>query len=64
MHHRYYKNNKRAGLVLTIRPESEIEEMTNEVSTIKRISDNIRSQNHEYLNKLNTIYGLMTLRAV
>lgn len=50
-----------SGVVLTIRPESEIEQMTNEVSTIKTISDNIRSQNHEYLNKLNTIYGLMIL---
>ncbi len=50
-----------SGVVLTIRPESEIGQMTNEVSTIKTISDNIRSQNHEYLNKLNTIYGLMIL---
>ncbi|KAB7707273.1 GHKL domain-containing protein [Bacillus aerolatus] len=50
-----------SGAVLTIRPESEIEQMTNEVSKIKSISDNIRAQNHEYLNKLNTIYGLITL---
>ncbi|WP_378580757.1 ATP-binding protein [Neobacillus sp. GCM10023253] len=50
-----------SGAVLTIRPVSEIEEITNEVTQIKSISDNIRAQNHEYLNKLNTIYGLITL---
>jgi two-component system, CitB family, sensor kinase len=50
-----------SGAVLTIRPTSEIEQLKNEVSQIKTISDNIRAQNHEYLNKLNTIYGLITL---
>lgn len=50
-----------SGAVLTIRPISEIEQLKNEVSQIKSISDNIRAQNHEYLNKLNTIYGLITL---
>ncbi|WP_028390259.1 MULTISPECIES: sensor histidine kinase [Bacillaceae] len=50
-----------SGAVLTIRPTSEIEQITEEISKIKSISDNIRAQNHEYLNKLNTIYGLITL---
>lgn len=50
-----------SGAVLTIRPTSEIEQLTNEVSQIKSISDNIRAQNHEYLNRLNTIYGLISL---
>ncbi|MFJ7827888.1 ATP-binding protein [Psychrobacillus sp. NPDC096623] len=50
-----------SGAVLTIRPVSEIEEIIDELSTIKGISDNMRAQNHEYLNKLNTIYGLITL---
>lgn len=49
------------GAVFTIRPASEIEEIKEELSTIKGISDNMRAQNHEYLNKLNTIYGLITL---
>jgi two-component system, CitB family, sensor kinase len=49
------------GAVLTIRPTSEIEQLTNEVLQIKNISDNIRAQNHEYLNRLNTIYGLLSL---
>ncbi|MEI4770119.1 sensor histidine kinase [Psychrobacillus sp. FJAT-51614] len=54
-------NEQASGAVLTIRPASEIEEIKDELSTIKGISDNMRAQNHEYLNKLNTIYGLITL---
>ncbi|MFJ7734761.1 ATP-binding protein [Lysinibacillus sp. NPDC097287] len=50
-----------SGVVLTIRPTSEIEQLTKEVSQIKSISDNIRAQNHGYLNRLNTIYGLISL---
>lgn len=49
------------GVVLTIRPVSEIEEILDGVSKIQNVSDHIRAQNHEYLNKLNTIYGLITL---
>lgn len=50
-----------SGAVLTIRPTSEIEQLSNEVLEIKGISDSIRAQNHEYLNRLNTIYGLIAL---
>lgn len=49
------------GAVLTIRPVSEIEEIIDQVSKVQNVSDHIRAQNHEYLNKLNTIYGLITL---
>ncbi|WP_050183095.1 ATP-binding protein [Domibacillus robiginosus] len=54
-------NNQTKGAVLTIRPVSEIEKIEEEMSAVKSITDNIRAQNHEYLNKLNTIYGLMVL---
>ncbi|WP_375709584.1 ATP-binding protein [Geobacillus subterraneus] len=50
------------GVVMTVRTASEVERLTNEVSKIKAISDNIRAQNHEYLNKLNVIYGLLCLK--
>ncbi|WP_251028119.1 MULTISPECIES: sensor histidine kinase [unclassified Bacillus (in: firmicutes)] len=49
------------GAVLTIRPVSEIEEIIDEISKVQNVSDHIRAQNHEYLNRLNTIYGLITL---
>ncbi|MER2090971.1 MAG: sensor histidine kinase [Sporosarcina sp.] len=50
------------GIVLTIRNVSEIEQLTEEFSKIKMFSENMRAQNHEFLNKLNTIYGLLTLK--
>ncbi|MBM7652137.1 ATP-binding protein [Neobacillus cucumis] len=49
------------GVVLTIRTEFEIEQLFNEVSKIKSYSENIRALNHEFLNKLNTIYGLLCI---
>lgn len=50
-----------AGVVLTIRTEFEIEQLFDEVSKIKSYSENIRALNHEFLNKLNTIYGLLSI---
>lgn len=55
------ENERIRGAVLTIRPVSEIEDIIDEVSRVQNVSDHFRSQNHEYLNKLNTIYGLITL---
>lgn len=56
------KQNEVKGIVLTIRTISEIEQLTTEVSKIKTFSENMRAQNHEFLNKLNTIYGLLILK--
>ncbi|MCM3727035.1 sensor histidine kinase [Neobacillus cucumis] len=50
-----------AGVVLTIRTEFEIEQLFDEVTKIKSYSENIRALNHEFLNKLNTIYGLLSI---
>jgi two-component system, CitB family, sensor kinase len=55
------QQDKLMGVVITIRAVSEIEQLTDEVSQIKTYSENMRAQNHEYLNRLNTIYGLMSL---
>lgn len=54
--------NNIMGVVLTIRTVSEVEQLTEEFSKIKTFSENMRAQNHEFLNKLNTIYGLLTLK--
>ncbi|WP_284645841.1 ATP-binding protein [Paenibacillus silviterrae] len=53
--------HRAVGAVFTLYTESEIEKLTDEFSKIKAFSDNMRAQTHEYLNKLNTIYGLLTL---
>ena len=49
------------GTVFSFRPVSEIEQLTEEFARIKSFSDNMRAQNHEFLNKLNLIYGLLKL---
>jgi two-component system, CitB family, sensor kinase len=56
------KQDEVGGVVLTIRSVSEIEQLTEEFSKIKNFSENMRAQNHEFLNKLNTIYGLLVLQ--
>lgn len=55
-------HNQIKGVVFTFRPESEIEQLTEEITKISSFSDNMRAQNHEYLNRLNTIYGLLMLK--
>lgn len=55
-------HNRVKGIVLTIRPLSEIKQLTNEFSKINEFTENMRAQNHEFLNKLNTIYGLLMLQ--
>lgn len=54
-------DNRVRGVVFTFRPESEIEQLTEEITKISSFSDNMRAQHHEYLNRLNTIYGLILL---
>jgi two-component system, CitB family, sensor kinase len=54
--------DKAIGTVITIRTVSEIEQLTDEVTKITAYSEHMRAQNHEYLNKLNTIYGLISLQ--
>jgi two-component system CitB family sensor kinase len=54
--------NEVRGVVFTFRPESEIEQLTEEITKISSFSDNMRAQNHEYLNRLNTLYGLLKLK--
>ncbi|MBU8905997.1 ATP-binding protein [Desertibacillus haloalkaliphilus] len=54
-------HNELQGIVFTFRPVSEIEQLKKEFSEMKVHTDNMRAQNHEFLNKLNTIYGLLKL---
>jgi two-component system CitB family sensor kinase len=56
------QNHTVKGAVFTFRPESEIAQLTDEFTKIKVFSENMRSLNHEYLNRLNTIYGLLNLK--
>lgn len=57
----FLKNGQTEGVVLTARPMSEVEKLAEELSQMKAFSENMRAQNHEFLNKLNTLYGLLRL---
>lgn len=50
-----------SGFVLTIRPFSEVEDLANELIEVQQHANHIRAQTHEYLNKLNTLNGLLLL---
>ncbi|PTL39134.1 ATP-binding protein [Alkalicoccus saliphilus] len=49
------------GIVLTLRSLKDVESYAREFSQIKEYKENMRVTNHEHLNKLNTIYGLLKL---
>lgn len=55
------QNREFDGAVLTVRPVSEVEKLNKKLSRMKEFSENMRAQNHEFLNKLNTLYGLLRL---
>lgn len=55
------QNSEIDGAVLTVRPVSEVEKLNKKLSRMKEFSENMRAQNHEFLNKLNTLYGLLRL---
>lgn len=55
------QNKEVDGAVLTVRPVSEVEKLNKKLSQMKEFSENMRAQNHEFLNKLNTLYGLLRL---
>lgn len=50
------------GVVSSFRDKSEMMQMANTLSDIQRYSDSLRSQNHEYLNKLYALSGYLHLR--
>ncbi|KSU80977.1 ATPase [Fictibacillus enclensis] len=49
------------GVVASFRDKTEIEQMVNTLSEVKQYSDDLRSQTHEYTNKLYVLYGLLQL---
>ncbi|SDH40452.1 two-component system, CitB family, sensor histidine kinase CitS [Alteribacillus persepolensis] len=56
-----FDNNQIVGVVSTFRDKTEMMEMANTLSDIKRYSDDLRSQNHEYTNKLYALSGYLHL---
>jgi two-component system CitB family sensor kinase len=56
-----YQDDELKGVVFIFHPFSELKQVIDEVSKIKLFTENMRAQNHEFQNKLNTIYGLFKL---
>lgn len=57
------KNDKNQviGQVINFRDMTEVKKMAEELTGIKKMTWSLRAQNHEFMNKLHTISGLMQL---
>ncbi|MFK9090315.1 ATP-binding protein [Bacillus salipaludis] len=49
------------GVVASFRDKTEIEQMLNTISEVKRYSEDLRAQTHEFTNKLYVLLGLLQL---
>lgn len=59
-----FLNKKIVGAVSTFRSRTEILNLSEELSKVKKYTDALRAQTHEFSNKLNTISGLLQLHQV
>ncbi|MFP7170293.1 sensor histidine kinase [Terribacillus sp. 7520-G] len=50
------------GVVFTLRPETEVIDVSETIAKMKQQADQMRASNHEFMNKLNTLYGLIRLQ--
>ena len=55
------EGNKEVGTVITFRDKTEMKEMINTLSEVKKYSEDLRAQAHEFTNKLYVISGLLQL---
>ncbi len=53
--------NQILGLVITFEDLTEVRKMAEELTGIKKMAWSLRAQNHEFMNKLHTISGLIQL---
>jgi two-component system CitB family sensor kinase len=57
----YNYKNEHLGVVSTFQDMTEVKQMAEELIGIKLLTDDLRAQNHEFLNKLHIISGLIQL---
>ncbi|MBH0230823.1 sensor histidine kinase [Halobacillus yeomjeoni] len=50
------------GVVASFRDKTEVREMVNALSEVKRYSEDLRAQTHEYTNKMHVLLGLLQLQ--
>ncbi|MBD1399824.1 ATP-binding protein [Pelovirga terrestris] len=51
------------GMVVSFRPKDELDRLTRELTHVQEYSELLRTQTHEYSNKMHTIAGLLQLEA-
>lgn len=56
-------NGQITGVVSSFRKKTDIEQLSKELSQVQQYADVLRSQTHEYSNKLYTISGLIQLKS-
>ena len=56
-----FDENGVSGVVASFRDKTEIEQMVNTLSEVKRYSEDLRAQTHEFTNKLYVLSGLLQL---
>ncbi|MHA6261057.1 ATP-binding protein [Sporosarcina sp. CAU 1771] len=56
-----FTNDKITGVVSSFRKKTDIEQLSRELSQVQQYAEVLRSQTHEYSNKLYTISGLIQL---
>ena len=56
-----FDENGIKGVVASFRDKTEIEQMLNTISEVKRYSEDLRAQTHEFTNKLYVLLGLLQL---
>lgn len=56
-----FDKDKITGVVASFRDKTEIEQMVNTISEVKRYSEDLRAQTHEFTNKLYVLSGLLQL---
>jgi|OM-RGC.v1.001122285 Signal transduction histidine kinase regulating citrate/malate metabolism len=57
------EGEKIIGVVSSFRPKNELDMVSRKLTRIKQYADSLRSQTHEYSNKLHTIAGLIQIGA-
>lgn len=57
------REGKLVGVVASFRPKDELAEVSRQLTRIRQYADALRSQAHEYANKLHTIAGLISIDA-
>lgn len=57
------RDGKLVGVVASFRPKDELAEVSRQLTRIRQYADALRSQAHEYANKLHTIAGLISIDA-